>query len=562
MSQTLPVPSFSPLPDASLRAPVSSGMHPVWPLLLASLWMASVANLPLWQQLLRLPELTSWRGLGFSLGLGVIVGAALCGLLSLLSWRWTLKPVLTLSLLAAAAGAYFMQAYGVVIDPTMMANVLQTDPHETRDLLNWRLFGTVAGLGLLPAGWLWRMPVRRLGPRRQALSNATTLLLSLALVAGTLVLFFQDFSSLMRNHTQLRYLINPLNSFYALGSIAAKPFQRLRGPLLPLGLDAQAAALPSDAKPPLLVLVVGETARMDHFALNGYARPTTPRLAAENVVSLRNAWSCGTSTAASLPCMFSPLGREGFDSRQADQENLVDLLQHAGLAVLWLDNQSGCKGLCDRVPHAATGSQSLPGLCERGECFDEAMLQGLEQRIAELPAERRARGVVVLLHQMGSHGPAYYRRSPSALKRFLPECASNALQDCEHEALVNAYDNSIVYTDHFLASTIAWLKAEERTMSPALIYVSDHGESLGENQLYLHGLPWRVAPDTQKRVPWITWLSPSFERLRGLPTDCLRQGLDAPVSHDDYFHSVLGVLGVRTEVYRPAQDIYARCRRA
>ena len=234
MPRNFPVPGSAPLPDAAARAPAAPGTHPLWPLLLASLWMASLANLPLWQHLLQLPELANGRGLVFGLALGLVVAAALSALLSLLSWRWTLKPVLTLSLLAAAAGSYFMLAYGVVIDPTMMTNVLQTDAHETRDLLNWRMFGTVAVLGLLPVAWLWRTPIRRVGARHRVLSNAAVLLVSLGLLAGTLLLFFQDFSSLMRNHTQLRYLVNPLNSFYALGRLAAKPLQQPRGPLQPL----------------------------------------------------------------------------------------------------------------------------------------------------------------------------------------------------------------------------------------------------------------------------------------------------------------------------------------
>ena len=257
--------------------------------------------------------------------------------------------------------------------------------------------------------------------------------------------------------------------------------------------------------------------------------------------------------------MFSNFGRQAYDARSANYQGLLDVSQHAGLAVLWLDNQSGCKGVCDRVPHADTSQLNIPGLCDGGECLDEMMLQGLDEPIAALPAERRARGVVVVMHQMGSHGPAYYKRSPPAFKKFLPECSDNALQSCEREALVNAYDNSIAYTDHVLASAIQWLKDREDRSAPALLYLSDHGESLGENNLYLHGMPYAIAPDVQKRVPWITWLSPAFEQRSRVATACLKQQLDAPISHDNYFHSVLGLLDVRTGVYRPALDIYARC---
>jgi lipid A ethanolaminephosphotransferase len=228
--------------------------------------------------------------------------------------------------------------------------------------------------------------------------------------------------------------------------------------------------------------------------------------------------------------------------------------------VLWINNQSGCKGVCDRTPHVTTANLQVPGLCANGECFDEIMLKDLDARIADLPAERRAKGVVVVLHQMGSHGPAYYKRTPKAFKKFLPECSSNALQECGQAQVVNAYDNTILYTDHFLTSTLTWLKTAEKKSATAMIYLSDHGESLGENNLYLHGLPYRIAPDVQKNVPWITWLSPSFERYSGVTTACLKKKPDDRISHDNYFHSVLGILGVQTSVYQKPLDIYASCR--
>lgn len=545
--------------DAATRR----GLHPMVLMLATSVWLATLGNVALWRQLAQLPELANPRGLAFGLAFGLAIAAASVALQSLFAWRWTLKPVLTLFLIAAAAGAYFMLAYGVVIDPTMMENVVQTDPREARDLLNWRLVLTLALLGILPALWVWRTPVRRLGAGRQVLVNLAAFAGALVIVSGTLMLVFQDFSSVMRNHTQLRYLINPLNAFYSLGHVAAKPLRRDDRVVVAIGQDATLTPLPTNpGKPPLLVLVLGETARMANFGINGYGRQTTPRLAQENVASQRNAWSCGTSTAASVPCMFSHLGREAFDGRSANYESLLDVLQHAGLAVLWINNQSGCKGVCDRTPHVTTANLKVPGLCEDGECRDEIMLRDLDERIAALPAERRAKGVVVVMHQMGSHGPAYFKRTPAAFKKFQPECGSNALQECGREQVLNAYDNTILYTDHFLAATIQWLKGAEKQSSTAMVYVSDHGESLGENNLYLHGLPWRVAPDGQKNVPWITWLSPSFEYLRGITTACLKGRRDVELSHDNYFHSVLGLLGVRTSVYKPALDFYAACRGA
>lgn len=529
--------------------------HPILIVALASIWLATLGNLALWQELTRLSGFQAWVSVGFSL----MIASAIAALLSLFAWRWTLKPVVTLFLFSAAFGAYFMLSYRVVIDATMMQNVLQTDVHETRDLLSWRLLMWVFVLAVLPCIWLWKQPVRRLGAARLAAFNLATLLGSCAVLVLTGVLVFQSLASVMRNHTQVRYLINPLNSFYALGVLAAKPFSRDSSVLMPIGQDAQLKPAGAFSKPPLLVLVLGETARSGNFAVNGYSRPTTPLLAQENIASHRNAWSCGTSTAASVPCMFSHLGRENFDDRRVNYEGLVDVLQHAGLAVLWLDNQSGCKGVCERAPNALTSALDVPGACDGSVCFDEVMLHDLDKRIAQLAPERVAKGVVVFMHQMGSHGPAYYKRSPAQHKKFFPECTSNALQQCDRQALINAYDNSIVYTDYFLSKTIDWLKGQSQKSSAAMIYVSDHGESLGENNLYLHGLPYAIAPDVQKRVPWISWLSSEFERLSTVKTACLKKRLDQPISHDNYFHSVLGILGVQTSVYNRSLDVYSAC---
>ena len=548
----------------SKHAPTSEthvpAWHPVWVALLGSLWLASVGNYALWQQVHQLPEVTGLRGLAFALGFGVIITSALTAVLSILNWRGWLKPVLTVFFLSAASGAYFMVSYGIVIDSTMITNVVQTDTKEALDLLNWRMLISLLVLGILPCWVLWKTRLQVLRLRQQIWSNTLTAVVSIVVIVAALLAIFQDFSSIMRNHTQLRYLVNPLNSYYAIGMVAAKPFQRDNKTLLPIGKDAQMATPKPNEKPPLLLLVLGETARMGNFGVNGYERQTTPALAQENIISLKGVMSCGTSTATSVPCMFSHLGKEDFEARKNNYESLIDVLHHAGLAVLWIDNQSGCKGVCERVPQALTKELKHPTLCKDGECFDEIMLHQLDERIQALPAERRAKGVVVVMHQMGSHGPAYYKRVPDAFKKFQPECKSNALQECTREQVVNSFDNTILYTDHFLGQAIQWLKKSEATAASAMLYVSDHGESLGENNLYLHGLPYRVAPDVQKRVPWITWWSPQFEKQLGLSRTCLQNKVQMPLTHDNYFHSVLGLVNVSTEVYQPKLDVHADCR--
>jgi lipid A ethanolaminephosphotransferase len=538
----------------------SKAWHPIGVALIGSVWLATIGNLALWEQVQQLPEVTGFRGLAFAIGFGVIITAATLAILSLLNWRGLLKPVLTVFFLSAASGAYFMMSYGIVIDSTMITNVIQTDTKEALDLFNWRMLISFILLGVLPSWLLWKTPLKSLAFGKQLLSNTVTIAGSLVIIVATLLAIFQDYSSIMRNHTQLRYLVNPLNSFYAIGIVAAKPFQRDQKTLLSIGQDAQSAPLKAGDKPPLLLVVLGETARMGNFGVNGYERNTTPELSKENIISLKGVTSCGTSTAASVPCMFSHLGKEDFEARKNNYESLIDVLNHAGLAVLWIDNQSGCKGVCERVPQVLTKELKHPTLCKDGECFDEIMLQQLDERIQALPAERRAKGVVVVMHQMGSHGPAYYKRVPDAFKKFQPECKSNALQECSREQVVNSFDNTILYTDHFLGQAIQWLKKSEATHASAMLYVSDHGESLGENNFYLHGLPYRIAPEFQKRVPWITWWSSRFEKQAGLSRTCVKNKAEDALSHDNYFHTILGMAGVSTEVYQAKLDVHANCR--
>jgi lipid A ethanolaminephosphotransferase len=527
----------------------------------SSLWLAVLGNLALWKTLIGLPDLTGWHGVGFGVAFAVIIASVVAALLSLMAWRFTLKPAITVLLLLTAFATHYMLMYGVVVDTPMLINVLQTDAHEASDQLSWRLLATVVGLAVLPSVWLWRQPVAVMPLGQQLLRNVGMCMGALVLAFGTTQWVFQDFSSLMRNYTEMRYQINPLNSLYAVLDLTVIPAEQPRGPLKSVGLDAHIAppAGSSPQRPPLLVFVLGETARSQNFSLNGYPRNTNPLLAKENITSFTQVASCGTSTAESLPCMFSHLGRSDFAKRSNEFENMLDVLQHAGYAVLWIDNQSGCKGQCARVPHVSTSELKLPEFCEGGECRDTVMLTRIAAELAQLPAERRARGTVVVMHQMGSHGPAYFKRTPAAFKPFTPECTDTSLSQCDRAQVVNAYDNTIVFTDYFLSRVIGWLKTQEKVSTPAMLYVADHGESLGEKNIYLHGLPYSVAPPEQTTVPMITWLSPGFEQRSRVSTRCLQAARNQPLSHDNLFHSVLGLMAVKTTAYQRERDVFAAC---
>jgi lipid A ethanolaminephosphotransferase len=546
-----------------------NSIHPSWLILLSSIWLATVGNIALWETLVRMPDMNDWRAVWFGVAFATLIAALLCMLMSFLCWRWTLKPVIALFLISAALGAYFMMSYGVVIDGTMMVNVLQTDLRESADLASWKLALFILFFAVLPILLLWKRQIKKFTFLKTVGNNSILFLTSCAISAAAVLPIYQDFASMMRNNIQLRFLVNPLNSFYGLAQLAIQPLENPTGTLQPIGLDAKlGSTYASQPKIPLLILVLGETARSGNFGINGYERDTTPLLKEikknsdqhGELTSQSNAWACGTSTATSLPCMFSHLGKSDYENKKADYENLIDVLDRAGLAVIWLENQSGCKGICDRVYRDATQKSRDPDLCSTGECFDEIMLKNLDARLREVPFDKLSRGAVVVMHQMGSHGPAYYKRAPEAVKKFIPECKNNALQECTRAEVVNAYDNSIAYTDYFLSKVIEHLKAKATSVQAAMLYVSDHGESLGENNIYLHGLPYAIAPDVQKHVPWISWFANDFIARHNLDTDCLDSRSAKKLSHDNYFHTVLGLMDIQTQLYKPELDAYATCR--
>ena len=554
--------SLAPPLVARLPRPIWRPGHAVW---LLSLWLATAGNLPLWWRVSELAGTPAQR-LALLGGFGLVVLGLTAALLSLLAWPRVFRPVATVLLLVSAFNTHFMLQYGAVIDPTMLANVAQTDVREVRDLLSWRLPLTVLLVAGVPLWLVWRRPLVLRSWLPQTGRNALGATIAAAIVVVATMATYQDLASLMRNHKALRYMVNPVNTVYAASRLAVDQLPRQVQALKPVGEDAHlGASYTGQNKPPLLMVVVGETARAQNFGLNGYARNTTPALArwqaVEGLVNFSQVQSCGTNTKVSVPCMFSPLTRTQGGDQTPEHENLLDVLQRAGLAVLWIDNQAGCKGVCARVPNASTLDLKLPGLCDGGECLDPAMLDGLDARIAALDPVRRARGVVLVMHQMGSHGPAYSKRSAPDRKPFQPECTSNTLSDCPPEQLVNAYDNSIATTDHFLDLSLQWLKAREKAgdFQTGLIYLSDHGESLGENGLYLHGVPYALAPQQQTHVPMVAWLSPGLQQRSGVGSACLRAQADKPISHDHLFHSVLGLMDVQTSAHDLSLDILAPC---
>lgn len=523
-------------------------------IMLVTFWLLLFANAELWHVLWRLAFNTDEINWFFAASLPVVVFVLVFTILSLLSWVGLAKPMLCLVLISAAFASYFMSAYGIVIDYTMFTNVVETDVGEVSELLNWKLGLWVAMVGVLPVYLICLVPLQRKPWTKALASRLFVLSLALVTLAGIVLSQYQSYASLLRNNREIRLILVPTNLFAAGHGYLKRKLATPKA-LTSIGTDAVVTGQGAVRKPKLLVLAVGETARSANFSLNGYSRGTNPELEKRNVISFSNVSSCGTATAVSLPCMFLDVGRDKYkDGLAKSREGLLDVLQRAGISVMWTDNNSGCKGVCDRVPNHKATQHADAQLCNSDECKDGVLLSEMEEFI-----KRQEGDAFLVLHYKGSHGPAYYKRYPPQFKKFGPICETNELDRCKQQEVINAYDNSILYTDYVTAGLIDILAANSK-FDTALMYVSDHGESLGEGGLYLHGLPYAMAPDEQTKVPLVLWMSGAFAKSERLNMGCLKVQASSPLSHDNLFHTVLGMMNVQTSSYRSALDFTAPCK--
>ncbi len=527
--------------------------------LAVAIYFAAILNLPFWRAVRRAVDPHSLYDVMFLAAVAVAVVAVFNLVLTILGTRHTFKPLVMLLLPVTAAASYFMWEYGIVIDVHMIRNVFETDPREAGDLTTLHMIVAVLLGGVLPtvAVWFWPIDYR---PFWSEVKYKTGVgVVSAVLAALAVVPFMGAATSVFREHTELRLTLTPSNYLAALQRYAAKHRITERAIAAPVGEDAKLGNLfARDKTKSLTVLVIGETARAANFSLNGYDRQTNPRLSAvPDLLYFSSVRSCGTDTAQSVPCMFSTVGRKGFSSDIARrQEGLLDILKRVGFDVLWRENQSGCKGVCERVRVEVLTESKTPTFYDNGESHDEVLLSGLPETIAGLQGH-----AVIVMHMMGSHGPAYFKRYPRKFETFTPACKSTNVSRCTSDELRNAYDNTITYTDHVLAELIDILRRGDAQGVPtSMIFVSDHGESLGENNIYLHGMPYAIAPDYQTHVPMLAWFSPAFRSATGLDAACAGNQTALKLSHDNLSHTLLGMLGVETKVYDPALDIFAACR--
>ncbi|MCZ5620925.1 sulfatase-like hydrolase/transferase [Escherichia coli] len=416
-------------------------------LLLAAFYISICLNIAFFKQVLQALPLDSLHNVLVFLSMPVVAFSVINIVLTLSSFLWLNRPLACLFILVGAAAQYFIMTYGIVIDRSMIANIIDTTPAESYALMTPQMLLTLGFSGVLAALIACWIKIKPATSRlRSVLFRGANILVSVLLILLVAALFYKDYASLFRNNKE-------------------------------------------------------ELAQ--------------------------------------------------------HQEGVLDIIQRAGINVLWNDNDGGCKGACDRVPHQNVTALNLPDQCINGECYDEVLFHGLEEYINNLQGD----GVIVL-HTIGSHGPTYYNRYPPQFRKFTPTCDTNEIQTCTKEQLVNTYDNTLVYVDYIVDKAINLLKEHQDKFTTSLVYLSDHGESLGENGIYLHGLPYAIAPDSQKQVPMLLWLSEDYQKRYQVDQNCLqKQAQTQHYSQDNLFSTLLGLTGVETKYYQAADDILQTCRR-
>ena len=291
------------------------------------------------------------------------------------------------------------------------------------------------------------------------------------------------------------------------------------------------AKIASESKD-VVVLIIGESARRENFSLYGYNKPTNPLLEQENVVALI-AKSAATYTTAGVKAIL--------DHKPTDKlfEILPNYLYRAGVDVIWRTNNWGEPPVhIEKYQRVADLKALHP---EADERYDAILLEGLKEAIESSSADK----VFIVLHTSTSHGPIYYSKYPSEFERFTPVCTTVEMAKADPTELMNAYDNTIVYTDYLIDSVIEILRTIP-TRRSAMLFVSDHGESLGENNLYMHGVPMALAPKEQVEIPFIVWSSEGRESIKQLEE----------VGQYHTFHSVLDFLGIESEIYNPELTVF------
>lgn len=488
----------------------------------------------------------------------IAMSAAFSAIFIFFSVKYLTKPLFAALIIIAAVSSWFMDRFGAVIDSDMVRNAFETTQAEAGNLMTPGFalhLALVAGIPILLIAFV-KIDHRPFAGK--VLWNTIGIVGCLAIVFAVAAANSKTFTTAVRQHKDIVKSLNPITPISSTIHYVSQADREAKLTVSPTGQDAKVMpALAGVTKPRITIIVAGETGRAANFSLNGYARETNPELKKRNVTYFPSTTSCGTATAISIPCMFSRFPRTEYShSKALSNENVLDVLVHAGVDARWWDNNTGSKNVADRIPYFDLTASLDPKFCPTGECHDDIFLDRLDSWLDGVTKDS-----VIVLHQLGSHGPTYHLRYTDEFRKFTPDCRTAELASCKDSEIVNAYDNTILYTDHFLASVIDKLKARSDKLATGLIYASDHGESLGENGIYLHGAPYILAPAEQTHVPFLVWFDDDFAKSMGLDAACLTKDAQAGGrSHDNFFHSILGMMNISTSVYDPSLDVFSACR--
>ena len=521
-----------------------------WVVVATALYFTTVLNVTFWRFAMSNLEISGAASMLFAVSMPAVLFLVFCISFSCLLWPYAGKVIVAVLLVASAAASYFMFRLNVLIDSEMIRNVFEARPHEAFEMVTIGGIGWVFMFGIVPAAALFLIKIRYRPLWRELGRRVLHVVASMLILAVLAFFFYKDYASVGRNNKMAGRLINPFNYIASTRTYFRKQARKNR-PFVVIDNDPEHVPY-EDPYFTVLIIMVGETARAMNFSLNGYERETNPKLSRQDIVNFPNVTASGTATAFSLPCMFSHLPREKFNiDASYRSENLLDVLKKSGYDVLWLDNDGGSKGVSSRVPTIDLMKDGNPKYRNGDTFFDEVLLDGLEERLAAIEKD-----TVIVLHMMGSHGPSYYRRYPDAYRVFTPTCDTAEIQSRPREEIVNTYDNTILYSDHVISEAIDILKRFPQHEA-GLVFVSDHGESLGENGLYLHGIPYSIAPTEQLAIPMLLWMSETMQREDHVDYQKLKEAAkDLELSHDNLFHSILGLVEIDTELYDPTLDLF------
>lgn len=529
----------------------------LWQLnLLMSLLFVTVFNLYFWSELNSILKPVRLNDYLFILSIFTLLILLVNLILNLITSQKTYKVLYALIFTLSAISFYYISQYNIVIDKEMIRNVMETNSSEAKDLIGFNLFTYLVIMALLPIVFILKTVVIKKGLWQQIFSKLKITAFSVIAMGLILYISYPAYASLARGHRHLSHLIVPTNFIFASITYMGEQFKSAQAPFSDISQDAIQLIPADNTAKKVTIMIIGETARADHFSINGYQKETNPNLNKRKLTNFKQTSSCGTSTAISLPCLFSHLERKTYNHKVGKSSaNLLDFFKHVGIDVQWRDNNTGCKGICARTEYLDLSHAVDEKLCSTGECYDEILLKGLSEQINSNTNDQ-----VIILHQKGSHGPAYHLRYPPEFEVFKPTCQSVQLQKCSTTEVNNSYDNTILYTDHFINQTMKLLEDLPSTTASSLIYVSDHGESLGENNLYLHGTPYLIAPESQTHVPFFYWTPTTANDVVGIDKNCLNSKQDHPVSHDNIFHSMLGFMDIATPYYQSKLDLFVTCK--